>query len=56
MKVANNIYNSKADLWKAIKTTMTEIEPANIKKWTKSMDNRLLDVIEMGCKIFKDLY
>ena len=39
--------NSKADLWVAIKTTMSEIEPTEIKKkLTKSIDNRLLAVIE----------
>ena len=28
-------YNSKADLWEAIKTTMSEIESAEVKKITK---------------------
>ena len=30
-------YNSKTNLWKAIKTNMTEIEPAKEKKLTKPM-------------------
>lgn len=28
-------YNSKTDLWKAFKTTMLEIEPAEVKKINK---------------------
>ena len=28
-------YNSKADLWEAIKTTLSEIEPAEVKKINK---------------------
>ena len=39
-------YNSKADLWEAIKTTMSETKFADVKKITKSMYNRLLAVIE----------
>ena len=39
-------YNSKADLWKAIKTTKLEIEPAEVKTLSKSMDNRLMAFIE----------
>ena len=39
------LYNSKADLWEAIKTTMLT-ETADVKKRTKSLDNRLLAVIE----------
>ena len=39
-------YNSKADLWLALKTT-NEIKPAEVrKKIAKSMDNRLLVVVE----------
>ena len=34
----------KADLWKAIKTTMSEIEPAEVKKINKI--NGLLAIIE----------
>ena len=39
-------YNSKADQWKAIKTAIMEIEPAEVKKSTKSMDDRLPAVTE----------
>ena len=40
-------YNTKVNLWEAIKTTMLETEPAEVKKKiTKSFDNRLLVVIE----------
>ena len=41
-------YSSKTDLCKAIKTIMSEIEPAEVKKkdLTKSMYYRLLAVIE----------
>ena len=39
-------YNRKADIMEAIKTTMLEIEPAERKKSAKSMDNKLLAVIE----------
>ena len=28
-------HDSKADLWKAIKTTMSEIDPAEVKKQNK---------------------
>ena len=53
-------YNCKADLWEAIKTTMSETEPTGVKKLTKSMgkitgicqvqdlDDRLLAIIEKG--------
>ena len=40
-------YNSKTDLWKAIKSNMSKIEPVKVnKKITKSMNNKLLAVIE----------
>ena len=39
-------YNSKTDLWETIKITMSEIEPAEVKKITKSMA-----VIEKACYI-----
>ena len=52
-------YNNKADLWTAIKTTMSEIEPVHVlKKITKSMDNTLLAVIKKKGHyiiLFKDL-
>ena len=55
MKVANNI----TDLWEAIKTTMLEIQPTEVKKnMIKSMDNRpllLRTVTILKCKGFKDL-
>ena len=41
-------YNSKADLWETIKTTMSEIESGEVKKLIKSMDNWLLTVIKKG--------
>ena len=44
-------YNSKVDLWEAIKTTMSEIEPIEAKKLTKSMDDRLLAITMKGDKI-----
>ena len=34
-------YNSKADIWEAIKTTLLEITPADVKNFFKSMDNIL---------------
>ena len=37
---------SKADLWEAIQTIMMKIEPADLRKLTKSIDERLLVVIE----------
>ena len=39
-------YSSNADQWEAIKPSMSEIEPAEVKKLTKSIDNKLLTVIE----------
>ena len=54
-------YNSKTDLWEAIKTSVLEIEPAEVKMLMKSKDNKLLVVIEnkshyiIKCKGFKDL-
>ena len=40
-------YNNKADLLKAIKTTILESEPAEVKKKiAKTKDNKLLAVIE----------
>ena len=50
-------YNCKANLWKAIKTTISETESAELKKLTKSMDNRLVAAIERKghyIKILKD--
>ena len=38
-------YNNKADLWEAIKTTMSETESTDVKKINK-INNRLLTVIE----------
>lgn len=35
-------YNSKVDIYKAIKATKSKTEPAEIKNLTKSMGNRLL--------------
>ena len=40
------LYNNKTEQWEAIKTTMSEIKPAERKKSTKSMYNRLLTVTE----------
>ena len=45
MKMKNS-KNCKANLWKAIKTTMSEIKHPEVKK--KSKDNRFLAVIEKG--------
>ena len=42
----NKQYYRKADQWKVINTTMLEIEPAEINKITKSMDNSLLAIFE----------
>ena len=42
-------YNSKADQWEAIKTIMLKIEPAEIKRLTKSTDNKFIIIIVMVC-------
>ena len=39
-------YNSKVDLCESIKTTMSKIEPVEVKVSTELMDKRLLAVIE----------
>ena len=39
-------YDSKVNLWEAIKTTMLEIESAEVKTLIKSLDNELPVVIE----------
>ena len=45
-------YNTKANRRKAIKTTMSESDAAEIKKnKTKLVDNRLLALIEKSCYI-----
>ena len=42
-RTGDKLYNSKADLWEAIKTTMSAIESAEIKQINKI---RLLGIIE----------
>lgn len=59
-KFCGKQYDSKTISWEAIKTTMSEIETVVVMDLTKSIDNKLLAVIEMKdilrCKCFKDVY
>ena len=54
-------YNIKAELWEAIKTTLLEIEPAEVKKnyqneWIVDYELLLRRVIVWNCKVFKDYH
>ena len=42
----SKVYYSKADLWESFNDIMPNIKPEEVKTRIKSMDNRLLAVIE----------